>query len=442
MRVRGEENKVNIMKNVAVIGTGYVGLVTGACLSEMGHQVICVDNDKKKVAMLKKGVMPIYEPGLGELVLKNVKKKRISFTHDIALATKNSEIIFIAVGTPPRDDGSADLSFVETVARNIAENMTSYKLIIDKSTVPVETGDWVETTIKRNLKKDISFDVASNPEFLREGSAIHDTFNPDRIVIGVKSPRAEKLLRELYSSIKAPVVVTDIKSAEIIKHASNSFLAMKISYINAVGVICERVGADVTKVAEGMGLDKRIGRAFLNSGIGFGGFCFPKDLEAFLWIARKQGYEFDLLKAVKQINEDQKKSLITKIEDALWILKGKTIAILGLAFKPNTDDMRFAPSVDIIRMLQEKGAKIVAYDPVSMERAKTLLKNVKYAKNALDAVKGADCAVLVTEWDEFKKIDLKKMKSTLKHPILIDGRNFYDAQAAQQAGLIYKGMGK
>jgi UDPglucose 6-dehydrogenase len=442
VRVRGEENKVNIMKNVAVIGTGYVGLVTGACLSEMGHQVICVDNDKKKVAMLKKGVMPIYEPGLGELVLKNVKKKRISFTHDIALATKNSEIIFIAVGTPPRDDGSADLSFVETVARNIAENMTSYKLIIDKSTVPVETGDWVETTIKRNLKKDISFDVASNPEFLREGSAIHDTFNPDRIVIGVKSPRAEKLLRELYSSIKAPVVVTDIKSAEIIKHASNSFLAMKISYINAVGVICERVGADVTKVAEGMGLDKRIGRAFLNSGIGFGGFCFPKDLEAFLWIARKQGYEFDLLKAVKQINEDQKKSLITKIEDALWILKGKTIAILGLAFKPNTDDMRFAPSVDIIRMLQEKGAKIVAYDPVSMERAKTLLKNVKYAKNALDAVKGADCAVLVTEWDEFKKIDLKKMKSTLKHPILIDGRNFYDAQAAQQAGLIYKGMGK
>ncbi len=430
------------MKKVAVIGTGYVGLVTGACLSEMGHQVICVDNDKKKVAMLKKGVMPIYEPGLGELVLKNVKKKRILFTHDIAAATKNSEIIFIAVGTPPRDDGSADLSFVETVARNIAENMTSYKLIIDKSTVPVETGDWVETTIKRNLKKEISFDVASNPEFLREGSAIHDTFNPDRIVIGVKSPKAEKLLRELYSSIKAPVVVTDIKSAEIIKHASNSFLAMKISYINAVGVICERVGADVTKVAEGMGLDKRIGRAFLNSGIGFGGFCFPKDLEAFLWIARKQGYEFDLLKAVKQINEDQKKALVTKIEDALWILKDKTIAILGLAFKPNTDDMRFAPSVDIIRMLQEKGAKIVAYDPVSMERAKPLLKNVKYAKNVLDAMKNADCAVLITEWDEFKKIDLKKMKNTLKHPILIDGRNFYDAATAQQAGLIYKGMGK
>jgi UDPglucose 6-dehydrogenase len=430
------------MKNVAVIGTGYVGLVTGACLSEMGHQVICVDNDKKKVAMLKKGVMPIYEPGLGELVLKNVKKKRIVFTHDIAAATKSSEIIFIAVGTPPRDDGSADLSFVETVARNIAENMNCYKLIIDKSTVPVETGDWVETTIKRNLKKEVSFDVASNPEFLREGSAIYDTFNPDRIVIGVKSPRAEKLLRELYSPIKAPVVVTDIKSAEIIKHASNSFLAMKISYINAVGVICERVGADVTKVAEGMGLDKRIGRAFLNSGIGFGGFCFPKDLEAFLWIARKQGYEFDLLKAVKQINEDQKKALVTKIEDALWILKDKTIAILGLAFKPNTDDMRFAPAVDIIRMLQEKGAKIVAYDPVSMERAKPMLKNVKFAKSALETIKNADCAVLVTEWEEFKKLDFQKMKKLLKHPILIDGRNMYDGIAAQQAGLIYKGMGK
>ena len=430
------------MKTVAVIGTGYVGLVTGACLSEMGHHVICVDNDKKKVAMLKKGVMPIYEPGLGELVLKNAKKKRLLFTHDIAVATKQSEIIFIAVGTPPHEDGSADLSFVEAVARDIAQNMVSYKLIIDKSTVPVETGDWVETTIKRNLRKDIPFDVASNPEFLREGSAIYDTFNPDRIVIGVKSPRAEKLLRELYGHIKAPVVVTDIKSAEIIKHASNSFLAMKISYMNAVGVICERVGADVTKVADGMGLDKRIGRAFLNSGIGFGGFCFPKDLEAFLWIARKQGYEFDLLKAVKQINEDQKKALVAKIEDALWILKGKTISILGLAFKPNTDDMRFAPSVDIIRILQEKGAKIVAYDPVAMERAKPLLSNVKYAKNAYDAMKNADCAVLVTEWDEFKKLDLNKMKKTLKHPILIDGRNFYDPAAAQQAGLIYKGMGR
>ncbi|MHB9156267.1 MAG: UDP-glucose dehydrogenase family protein, partial [Endomicrobiales bacterium] len=358
------------MRTVCVVGTGYVGLVTGACLAEIGHKVICVDNDKKKIALLKKGKIPIYEPGLGELVKKNVGKTKLSFSTDIKEGVKKCEVLFIAVGTPPREDGSADLSYVEGVACEIARNMKSYKLIVDKSTVPVETGEWVATTIQRNLKADIPFDVASNPEFLREGSAVHDTFHPDRIVIGVKSKKAEHILKEIYAPLKAPVLVTDIKSAEIIKHASNSFLAMKISFINAISNICERVGADITKVAEGMGTDKRIGRAFLNAGIGFGGFCFPKDLEAFLWISRKLGYEFNLLKEVKEINEKQKGLLVKKIEDTVWNLNGKIIGVLGLAFKPETDDMRFAPSIDIIRQLQERGAVIRAYDPASMEKAK------------------------------------------------------------------------
>jgi len=331
------------MRNVCVIGTGYVGLVTGACLSELGHKVICVDNDISKIALLKKNKIPIYEPGLEEIVKKNTKNKRLSFTAKIKEGVEKSEIIFIAVGTPPRDDGSADLSYVEIVAREIAENMNTYKLIVDKSTVPVETGERGEMTIKRNIKKNIDFDVASNPEFLREGSAVYDTFNPDRIVVGVKTKKAETLLKELYSPIKAPVLVTDIKSAEIIKHASNSFLAMKISYINAVANICEKTGADIVKVAEGIGMDSRIGKSFLNAGIGFGGFCFPKDLEAFYWISKKVGFDFKLLKEVKEINEYQRALLLKKIEEAVWNLKGKTIGILGLAFKPETDDMRFAP---------------------------------------------------------------------------------------------------
>ena len=430
------------MRKVCVVGTGYVGLVTGTCLSDMGHKVICVDSIKSKISMLKKGKMPIYEPGLEQLVKKNVKRKLLSFSTNLKDGIINSEIIFIAVGTPPREDGSADLSYVETVAREIAVNMNGYKLIVDKSTVPVETGDWVETTIKRNLKKDIPFDVASNPEFLREGSAIHDTFNPDRIVIGVRSRKAEAILKDLYSPIKAPVLVTDIKSAEIIKHASNSFLAMKISYINAVSNICEKTGADVLKVAEGMGMDKRIGRAFLNAGIGFGGFCFPKDLEAFVWISKKVGYDFNLLKEVKEINENQKKLIVKKIEDALWILKGKTIGILGLAFKPNTDDMRFAPSIDIINMLQAKGANIKAYDPAAMGKAKESLKGVQLCKNAYETLKEADCLVILTEWDEFKKLDLTKVKKLLKHPIVIDGRNIFDGTAMSKLGFTYKGLGR
>ncbi len=430
------------MLTIGVVGTGYVGLVTGACLAELGHKVICVDNDPNKIAVLKKGGIPIYEPGLKELVKKNAARKRLSFTTKIKDAVKASEVMFIAVGTPPRDDGSADLSFVEAVAREIAENMTGYKLIVDKSTVPVETGNWVEKTVARNLKKDIPFDVASNPEFLREGSAIHDTFNPDRIVIGVGSPRAEKLLREIYRPIKAPVLVTDIKSAEIIKHASNSFLAAKISFINAVANICERTGADIEKVAEGMGMDRRIGKAFLYAGIGFGGFCFPKDLEAFMWISKKLGYEFGLLKEVKKINEQQKAGIVKKVEEALWNLKGKTVGVLGLAFKPETDDMRFAPSIDIIGKLQEAGARIQAYDPASMERARALLKGVSLKKTAADALKGADCALILTEWDEFRKMELSRIKKLLKHPIIIDGRNIFDPDAARKAGFTYVSVGR
>jgi len=428
---------------ISVIGTGYVGITTGVCFAEIGHSVICVDNDKAKIALLKKNrKIPIYEPGLEEILKKNVQNKRLSFSTDIKEAVKKSDVIFISVGTPPREDGSADLSYIENVASEIAKSMDGYKLIVDKSTVPVETGEKVEMTIKRNLKKNIPFDVASNPEFLREGSAVYDTFNPDRVVIGVSSKKAENILREIYKPLNTKILVTDIKSAEIIKHASNSFLAAKISFINAVANICERCGADVEKVAEGMGLDKRIGSAFLHSGIGFGGFCFPKDLEAFLWISEKLGYQFDLLKNVREINEYQKRIFIKKIEDALWVIKGKTIGILGLAFKPNTDDMRFAPSIDIIKTLQNEGAKIKAFDPEATEKAKDVLKNIVYCKNPYEVAKDADCLAILTEWDEIKKVDLKKIKKLLRHPIIIDGRNIFEPKQMEKLGFIYKGIGR
>lgn len=427
---------------LAIIGTGYVGLTTGVCLAELGNEVICVDSDEQKISLLKENKVPIYEPGIEGLLKKNVKNKRLSFVTSIKLAVAKSDVIFICVGTPPREDGSADLSCIENVSAEIAKSMASYKLIVDKSTVPVETGEKVEMTIKRNLRKNILFDVASNPEFLREGSAVYDTFHPDRVVIGVSSKKAENILREIYRPLNTKILVTNIKSAEIIKHASNSFLATKISFINAVANICERCGADVQKVAEGMGLDKRIGETFLNAGIGFGGFCFPKDLEAFLWISKKLGYQFDLLKNVKEINENQKKSFVKKIEDALWVIKGKTIGILGLAFKPNTDDMRFAPSIDIINQLQSEGAKIKAFDPQAIEKAKEIFKNIIYCKNPYQVAKGSDCLAILTEWDEIKKIDLKKIKKLLKHPIIIDGRNIFDPEKMEKLGFLYKSIGR
>lgn len=434
--------------NIVIVGTGYVGLVSGACFSEMGHRVVCVDSNEEKISMLKKLKMPIYEEGLEELVRKNVKAKRLFFTTSIKQAMnwdgENVNAVFIAVGTPPREDGSADLSAVESVSKEIALNMKDYTVVVEKSTVPVETCLWIEKTIKRYNKNNIPFDVCSNPEFLREGVAINDFLKPDRVVIGVNSKRAEELMRKIYKPLsKYPILVTDVKSAELIKHASNSFLSTKISFINAVANICEKTGANVEDVARGMGLDKRIGPDFLKPGIGFGGFCFPKDLEAFYWLSKQKGYNFELLKEVKKINEEQKKWLVEKVEGELWNLGGKVVAILGLSFKPKTDDMRFAPSIDIINALLDKGVKIKAYDPVAMDNAKKIFKNkIYYAKNIYECLKGADCMCLVTEWDEFKNIDIDKAKKLLSHPIIIDGRNLYSPDVLRKKGFTYISVGR
>lgn len=428
--------------NIAIIGSGYVGLVTGTCFAELGNNVVCVDNDVAKIKALKKLKIPIYEPGLEELVKRNYACGRLSFTADIAYAVKHSTIIFIAVGTPPKENGEADLTGIESVARSIARHMNSYRLIVEKSTVPVETGKWVKHTITLNRKKNVLFDVASNPEFLREGQAIKDFMNPDRIVIGVESKKARELLSELYSNINAPLIVTDIKSAELIKHASNSFLALKISFINAVAKVCELAGADIKRVSDGLGMDKRIGRAFLDAGIGFGGFCLPKDLDAFVMIADKLGYDFSLLKEVKKINDFQRNDFIKKIENNIWNIKGKTMAVLGLAFKPDTDDMRFAPSIDIIMTLQRHGVKIRAFDPQAMPKARQIFKDVKFCKDVYEAAKSSDCLIIMTEWNEFKEIDFKKLKRLLKQPLIFDGRNIYDPDRIEGYGFKYISIGR
>lgn len=427
---------------ITVVGAGYVGLVTAACLAEIGNEVICVDIDDDKIKGLNDSHIPIYEPNLDDLVFKNKKANKLRFTTDLKKSIKESEIIFICVGTPPKENGEADLSHVEDVARTIADVMDSYKLIVEKSTVPVETGEKVAKAIRAYNIHKVDFDVVSNPEFLREGSAVNDFMHPDRIVVGCGNEKSKKLMEELYRPLNAPIIFTDIKSAEIIKHASNSFLAAKISFVNAIANICELAGADVEKVAEGMGMDKRIGRAFLNAGIGYGGFCFPKDAEAFIRIAEKFGYDFKLLKSVQEINSAQRKHFVKKIEKSLWIVKGKTIGVLGLAFKPNTDDMRFAPSIGIIKELQQEGAIIKAYDPRAMEKAKKILNGVQYCNDPYDAAKGADALAIVTEWDEFRKLDLKKIKSIMKHPLIIDGRNIYNPEDAKKEGFTYISIGR
>ena len=427
---------------IAVAGAGYVGLVTASCLAEIGNYVVCVDIDESKINKLNNSIIPIYEPGLDDLVARNKKEGRLTFASDLRKAIKDSEVVFICVGTPPKENGEADLSYVENVARTIAEAMDSYKIIVEKSTVPVETGEKVAKSIKAYNMHKVDFDVVSNPEFLREGSAVNDFMHPDRIVVGCENERAKKIMEDLYKPLNAPIIFTDIKSAEIIKHASNSFLAAKISFINAIANICELAGADVEKVAEGMGLDKRIGRHFLNAGIGYGGFCFPKDAEAFIRIAEKLGYNFELLKAVQEINNMQRKHFVRKIEKSLWIVKGKTIGVLGLAFKPDTDDMRFAPSIDIIKELQREGAKIKAYDPKAAEKAKNIFNDVTYCSNPYDAAKDADALVIITEWNEFKKLDLKKIKSMMKHPLIIDGRNIYNPDDIKKEGFVYISIGR
>ncbi len=428
---------------ICVIGAGHVGLVSAACLSEMGHKVVCIDNDAKKIASLKKKKLPFYEPGLDLLVIKNTKKGNLIFSSALEESVKKSDIIFIVVGTPPLPDGSADLTSIENVARATARNLNSYKLIVEKSTVPVQTGNKVKETICRYRKNNIEFDIASNPEFLREGKAIYDFFHPDRIVIGVESKRAEEILTKLYSPIKAPLIVTDINTSELIKHASNSFLATKISFINAVSHICDLAGANIKKVALGMGFDKRIGKDFLEAGLGYGGFCFPKDLEAFIYISKKLGYDFNLLKEVKRINEAQRKYFFEKIKEHLWVVKNKKIAVLGLSFKPDTDDMRFAPSVDIVNFLLSEGAYLNLYDPEAVAAAKKIFANkkLKFAKNAYDAVRKCDCACILTEWEEFKKLDLGKLKKTMRYPLIADARNIFDKSAVESAGLKYIGIG-
>ncbi|MBL7072445.1 MAG: UDP-glucose/GDP-mannose dehydrogenase family protein [Candidatus Omnitrophica bacterium] len=428
---------------LTIIGAGYVGLVTGTCFAELGNEVMCVDNDTRKIAQLKDGEMPIYEPALAELVEKNRQDGRLAFTSDIETGIKDSEVIFICVGTPSRDDGSADLSHVEKVSRVIAEHMDSYKLVVEKSTVPVETSDWIIKTINTFKKNGCEFDVASNPEFLREGSAVEDFMNPDRIVIGVGSKKAEELLKELYSPIETKIVVTDINGAEIIKHASNSFLATKISFINAVSNLCEKTGADINSVAEGIGLDSRINKHFLRAGAGFGGSCFPKDLKAFIHISEKLGYSFDLLKEVEKINSRQKDRIVNKIKDLLWNLPEKVVAVWGLAFKPDTDDIRSAPAIDIIRRLVKEGAKVKVFDPKAMEKAKKeLAEDVTYCVDIYDAADSADCVILMTEWNEFKEIDWQRVLRVMRHPAVLDGRNIYDPEKLRQLGFKYSGMGR
>jgi UDPglucose 6-dehydrogenase len=433
--------------NICMVGAGYVGLVSGACLAEIGHRVVCVDNDPRKIKMLEKGVMPIYEDDLERVVRKNVKAGRLHFASSVKEGMLHkghrAEAVFIAVGTPPREDGSADLSAIEKVSEQVALNMTDYTVIVEKSTVPVSTCDRIEKTVNRHNKRHIPFDVASNPEFLREGTAVWDFLEPDRVVTGVSSKRAEEVMRRVYKPLKkAPIVVTSVKSAELIKHASNSFLSTKISFINAVANVCERTGANVEDVARGMGLDKRIGASFLKAGIGFGGFCFPKDLEAFYWLSRQVGYDFDLLKTVKDINEGQKLWMVKKVEDELWNLEGKTVALLGLAFKPETDDMRFAPSIDIAAEFVKRGAKVRGYDPVSQENATKVMKGLYFAKDEYDCVKGADCVCLVTEWKQFAALDQKRLMTAVKHPIMVDGRNLYDPAKMRALGWTYKSVGR
>src|SRR6185312_10212995 len=427
---------------LTIIGTGYVGLVTGTCFAEVGHHVICVDNDAAKVKLLQGGGIPIYEPGLEELVKKNVAAGRLKFTASTAEGVQKSDVIFIAVPTPPQPDGSVDLSFIERVARDIAGAMTEYKIVVDKSTVPVKTGEKVSETIKRYCKAQVEFDVVSNPEFLREGFAVGDLMKPDRVVIGVGSQRPVAAMKEIYTPFKAPIVVTDINSAELIKHAANSFLALKISYINAIANICEVAGANVQEVAQGIGLDERIGRRFLNAGIGFGGSCFPKDLSAFIKISEQVGYEFRLLKEVQRINADQMERFVKKITDTLWVLKDKKIGVLGLAFKQNTDDVRMSPAIDLCQRLQKEGASLRVHDPKAMDKAKAVLANVTYIEDMNAVADGCDAMVVATEWDEFKKLDLDRAKKLLSHPIMFDGRNLFDAKEMEKMGFIYKSIGR
>ncbi len=446
--------------NVSVIGTGYVGTVTGACLAEIGHHVVCMDDDAAKIGVLAQGGMPIYEPHLESLVRRNHAAGRLQFTTDAAEAVQDASVIFICVNTPPLPNGEADLSFVEAATRRIAEHATRNVLITEKSTVPVQTGAWIEKTLAVYSKRPgLTFDVASNPEFTREGRAVEDFLHPDRIVVGVSAPRAEWTLRDLYAPIvegrfrcpihpecrqdrAVPFLVTDLRSAELIKHAANSFLALKISFANAVADVCERAGGDVLQVVEGVGLDKRIGRAFLNAGIGFGGSCFPKDVKAFVKIAEKSGYDFALLKEVDRINEERRDLVLQKLKQALWILRGKRIGLLGLAFKPDTDDVREAPAVAISARLLAEGAEVRAYDPQGGAKAKRALPELVLCPDPYAAAEHAEALVLCTEWAQFSDLDWARVKAKMVRPLLLDGRNALEREKLIALGFEYLGIGR
>lgn len=427
--------------NIAIIGTGYVGSVTGACLSKIGHEVINLDIDKGKIEQYKSGTVPIYEPGLGELILEEQKKKRLFFSTSYKETIPKSEVVFIAVGTPSRKDGKADLTYVEAAAKEIGKNMNSYKVIVNKSTVPVGTGKKIEEIISKYYKG--KFDVVSNPEFLREGSAVKDFLKPDRIVFGTRTNKARDIMLKLYEPIDYPKVTTSVESSEMIKYASNAFLATKISFINEIANICERVGADVEDVARGMGMDKRIGTDFLKAGIGYGGSCFPKDVNALNQIAGTKGYDFKLIKAVIEVNNKQKTLVIDKLEDLFGNLKEKKVCVLGLAFKKDTDDVRESAAIDIIKILSGIGAKVNAYDPKATVNAKkTLNDDINYFKDPHKAAEKADILVITTDWDEFKKLDFEKIKKSMKKPYIIDGRNILDPEEMKKLGFKYSGVGR
>ena len=449
---------------IAVVGSGYVGLVTGTCFADLGHEVVLVDNDEEKVAALRNGEVPIHENFLPELLARH-RGQHIKFSGDLQAATRESEAVFIAVGTPPTESGDADLSYVESVAREISGGVDGYKVVVEKSTVPVYTSHWIRTIIMRDGADPSLFDVASNPEFLREGTAVTDFLYPDRIVVGVESERAAEVMRQIYGPLtsgwyhgrgdaiprpeaasgKAPprLIVTSTQSAELIKHASNAFLAMKISFINAVASICESVGANVQQVCDGIGTDSRIGPRFLNPGIGYGGSCFPKDLMAFRAVAKENGYDFRLLEEVIRINEDQRHRFLRKVRSVLWTFRGKRLGVLGLAFKGGTDDIRESPAMLLVQELLREGCRICAYDPAAMERAKEVLKSgVEFASDAYEAATGADALLILTEWEEFAALDLERLRTLVKYPIVLDGRNLYDPAVMVEHGFSYYSVGR
>jgi len=430
------------MRTICVIGVGYVGLVTGTCFADQGHQVTCVDVDPSKIGKLREGVLPIYEPGLEEMVRRNAQAGRLHFTTSYAEGLAGAEFAFIAVGTPQGSGGEADLQYVRAAALSIAESMEHPLTIVNKSTVPMGTGDWVAEIVRRHQPRPIDCWVVSNPEFLREGSAINDFLFPDRIVLGSLDSEAAARVAQLYLSLRAPIMITDLRTAEMIKYASNAFLATRISFINEIAGICEALGADVKEVAVGMGYDKRIGSQFLDAGIGYGGSCFPKDVQALAHIAAVHGCHPQLLRAVMDINRDQRRQVVHKLRALLGRLDEKVIGVLGLAFKPNTDDMREASAVDIIHLLQSEGARVRAYDPVAMPNAPLYLHDVTLCQDAYKVAEGADALVIVTEWNEFKHLDLPRLKAAMQLPVIVDGRNMYDPEEMRQLGFTYRGMGR